>query len=367
MAVLSTIQRIFPPPRFVTLPSVGIDISDTTLKYIQFKRKHSRDTTMELECWGDMDIPAGVLERGNVHKLRELTKVLEEVKKATTADYIRVSLPEERAYLFEVTLDNDVSYKEIRGLLEFKLEENVPLSPSEVYFDYDIVSVTQKHIRVVVAVYAKETINNYYDACCEAGLIPLSFEIEAQAIARAAIRTGLTGTYMVIDFGKTRMGVGIVHEGILMYTSTIDIGGNMMSQKMRERLGDTAESELTKIKNTKGIIHSADNEDVYEALKGVIATMTEEIETRVHYWDTRDDDHEARQIEKIVLCGGSANLAGLPEYLSQTFAIPAERARVWQNAFSLSDFVPPITRRYSYGYATAIGLALGDFVRVDHD
>ena len=147
MAVLSTIHRVFPPPRYVTLPTVGVDISDTTLKYIQFERKHSHGKNMDLKYWGDIDIPTGVLERGNVHDLKKLSAVLREVKSATKTDYVRISLPEERAYLFEVVLGSDVSFKEVRNLLEFKLEENVPLSPSEVYFDYDIVTADEKHIR----------------------------------------------------------------------------------------------------------------------------------------------------------------------------------------------------------------------------
>jgi Tfp pilus assembly PilM family ATPase len=78
-------------------------------------------------------------------------------------------------------------------------------------------------------------------------------------------------------------------------------------------------------------------------------------------------DRDERKIEKVILCGGSANLMGLPEYLSESLSIPTERARVWQNAFSLESFVPPITQRYSLGYATAIGLALHDFREREHD
>lgn len=362
MSVLSTVQRIFPPPRFVSLPSIGVDISDTSLKYVQFERKHPYDKNLALQSWGDLDIPSGVVEHGTIQDVRKLAQVLKEVKDVSGAEYVRLSLPEERAYLFETTLDKNTSFKEMRGLLEFKLEENVPLSPREVYFDYDVVDVDDTHLHVTVAVYAKDAINSYFEACQGAGFVPVSFEIESQAIARASVRSGLEGTYMVIDFGKTRMGVGIVHKGVLMYTSTVDIGGLVLSQSMRTILGDLAESELTKIKNTKGILKTADNLEVYTALSETVNVIVEEIKTRIHYWSTRDVDVAERKIEKIFLCGGSVNLAGLPEHLSASLSIPTERAQVWQNAFSLDTFIPPITRRYSYGYATAIGLALTDFV-----
>lgn len=362
MSVLSIIEGVFPPPKYMTLPTIGVDISDTSLKYIQFDRKYARDKNLELRHWGDIEIPAGVLERGNVHDSAKLADVLREMKEVCNAEYVRVSLPEERAYLFESELNYDTPFSEIRGLLEFKLEENVPLSPREVYFDYDIVVRDNRHLHVVVAVYAKETINNYFEACLSAGVMPLSFEIEAQAIARAGIPKEEVGTQMIIDFGKTRMGIGIVHHGTLMYTSTVDVGGLSMSAAMRSVLGDLAESELTKIKNTTGIINSKENTEIFNALKGTLETVREELETRIHYWDTRDGDSKTRKIEKIILCGGSSNLEGFPEYLSRELQIPTERADVWQNAFSIEEFVPPVSRRYSYGYATAIGLGLTSFV-----
>jgi type IV pilus assembly protein PilM len=365
MAVLGTLQKLFPPPTYITLPSIGVDISDTSLKYVAFEREHSHDIDLTLKKWGDINVPEGVVERGNVHDKGVLVNVLREVKKQTGAEYVNVSLPEERAYLFETTIPKRTPRKDIRGLLEFRLEENVPLSPRDAYFDFTMVGTDEEtgDYRVAVAVYAQDTINNYYEACIEAELLPISFEIEAQAIARSTIPRGITDACMIVDFGKTRMGVGIVYHGVLMYTSTIDVSGEQLSAAMRHVLGDRPESELTTWKNTKGIVATPDNRDVAKALEEIMKGMVDELGVRMHYWHTRKIDRGERQIQKILLCGGSANLWGLPEYLTDALNIPTERARVWQNAFSLETFVPPITRKYSYGYATAIGLALRGFTQ----
>ena len=364
MSVLSRLQTIFPPPRFMAFPCVGVDISDTSLKYVEFHRVRPGDAHLTVKQWGDIPIPAGVVERGNVHDSEKLTAVLKELKERTGAQYIRVSLPEEHAYLFETTVAADTAPKDMRGLLEFRLEENVPISPRDSYFDYAIIGPDQRErtLRVAVAVYAQSTINNYYGACTKAGILPLSFEIESQAIARAAVPHGERGTTMIVDFGKMRMGVGIVHRGVLVYTSTIELAGEEMSRDMRAIVGDIAESEITKIKNTRGLVRTRENERVADTLAKYAHHMVEELSIRIQYWDTRDIDRSEREIKKVIICGGSANLNGLPEYLSDALGIPTERAQVWVNAFSLEDVVPPVTRRYSYGYATAIGLALNSFV-----
>ena len=364
MAVLSLVQKIFPPPKFMAFPCVGVDISDTSLKYVQFTRESAHDTNLNLQYWGDIEIPLGVVERGNVHDVEKLAAVLKVMKETCRAQYVSISLPEERAYLFETTIASNTPTKEIRDLLEFKLEENVPLSPRDAYFDYAIVGEDKENhmMRVAVAVYAQSTINSYYEACKKAGIVPLLFEIEAQAIARASVPRALHDTYMIVDFGKTRMGVGIVHNGMLMYTSTIEIAGSQLSQDMRTVLGNVAESELTIIKNTKGLIRTKDNEKIADILNKYADTIVDELAIRIHYWNTRGIDSVAREIKKVILCGGSANLFGLPEYLSEKLEIPTERAHVWVNAFSLEKKIPPIPRRYSYGYATAIGLALKNFI-----
>ncbi len=364
MSVLSVLQNVFPPPRYITFPSVGVDISDTSLKYIQFERKRSHDVDLKLVAWGDIDIPPQSIERGNVQQPAQLVEVLKEVKKRCGAEYMRISLPEERAYLFETTIPGDTLAKDVRGILEFKLEENVPLSPRDAYFDFKTVDtiVATGEIRVAVSVYSRETIDAYYAACVDAKVIPLSFEIEAQAIARASVPMGVQGTYMIVDFGKTRTGVGIVHHGALTYTSTIDVSGQGMSTALREALGDVPEENLTTLKNTKGLRNTPENAEAYAVIKKVINALRDELDIRIQYWNTRDIGAEGREIRKIILCGGSSNLLGLSEYLGNALKVETERAHVWQNAFSLERFVPPITERYSYGYATAIGLALSDFV-----
>ena len=364
MSVLSILGKILPPPKYITMPTLGVDISDTSLKYVKFKRDNRSGMNLELEHWGDIDIGDEVLQRGNIKDLNKLSEALRKMKEETKADHVRVSLPEERAYLFETEIKRDTSFKEIRGLLEFRLEENVPLSPRDAYFDYDVVEddLREGVFRVLVTAYARETVMGYYEACRQAGVTPIAFEVEAQAIARATLPAGDKGTYMIVDFGKTRSGVGIVHRGSLMYTSTIDIGGDELSSALRQQLGDMPEIEFTKIKNNQGLVQGVDDASVYEALVTTLSAIKDEIATRIQYWNTLDIERDERQIERLILCGGSVNLKGLPGYLTETLGIESKRAEVWQNAFDINYNIPPITRRYSYGYATAIGLALSDFI-----
>jgi type IV pilus assembly protein PilM len=359
--MFSALSKIIPPPTYLTMPCVGVDISDTSLKYVAFKPTMRTGANRELTDWGDIQIPNGVVQRGQVNDIGQLVAVLKEFKVATKADFIRVSLPEERAYLFETEIKLNTPLKEVRGLLEFRLEENVPIPSKDVFFDYVILPSDgqAKTVKVSVAAYAKETIQTYYNACIEAKLHPLSFEVEAQAMARAVVPKDMTGAAMLVDFGKTRTGIGIVYKDTLLYTSTVDIGGDQLSQALRKVLGnDMAEGELTKLKNQEGLIKGVDSSDVHDALLSTVSVIKDELATRMQYWHLRNGNSSKRRISSIIMCGGSSNMKGLPAYLSESLGVTCVRGNVWENAFSLENTVPPIDKRHSFGYATAIGLAL---------
>ncbi|MEK7638536.1 MAG: pilus assembly protein PilM [Patescibacteria group bacterium] len=362
--MLSALSRVLPPPTYLTMPSVGLDISDTSLKYVEFEPSTNAAAPKKIKRWGDIEIPADIVRSGDINDAQKLTAVLKEFKREVKTEYVRLSLPEERAYLFETEIKSNTSLKEVRGLLEFRLEENVPIPSRDVLFDYTIMPNQEdsKVTQVAVAAYPRETIQKYYEVCLGAGLFPLSFEVEAQAMARAVVSPDMTGAVMLVDFGKTRTGVGIVYKGSLLYTSTIDIGGNQLSQVIRRVKGnDLSEAEVTNLKNTEGLHRGVDSSDVRDALITTVSIIKDELATRMQYWHLRSD-LKNRKISSLVLCGGSANLKGLPAYLSETLGVPAARGNVWENVFSLYDTVPPISRRVSLGYATAIGLALKNSV-----
>jgi type IV pilus assembly protein PilM len=352
-------------PSYLKLPSIGLDISDTSLKYVSLTS--TNNDSYSLDDWGDISIPNGVLQRGEVLDMKQLSAVLAECKSKTEAEFIRVSLPEERAYLFETEVKRSTPMKELRSLLEFRLAENVPIAGRDVLFDYTILpfsSDKDRTMHVAVTAYAKETIQAYYEACLAAKLQPVAFEVEAQAMARSVIDDDMNGAVLLVDFGKTRTGIGIVYKKTLLYTSTIDIGGDQLSTALRKQLGDKSEKELTHLKNTEGLVHGTESSEIHDALMSTMSVIKDELATRMQYWHVRTGSDVDRRLQKIILCGGCANLKGLSAYLTESLGIKASLGNVWSNTFSLDDFIPPIDQRHSYGYATAVGLALASDINV---
>ena len=354
-------MRFFPPPAFLTMPAVGVDVSDKSIKFLQFER--TKDGC-KLTVFGDVDLKEGVVDGGEIKHTEQLVEALSVAKERSGASFARASLPEQKAYFFTTKVPSSASHDQIIKILEFELEEHVPLSPGEAIMDYDRVVEnglpTGDEIVVGVTVYPRATVMKYTDAFKRAGLFPLSLEIEAQAIERAIVPYGDMRTFMIIDLGETSTGLSIVSNGMLTFTSTLDMAGSALTRIFMEELSLASSSDVAHVKNTIGITTNGTNETLTKKLRAVVEKLVEEIKRHREYWETHEGENNKKNtpIDMVFLCGGNANVKGLPEYMERVLDVSVRRANVWQNAFSINDTVPEMSFEVSLSYSTAIGLAL---------
>jgi type IV pilus assembly protein PilM len=345
----------FPPPTFLNLKATGVDISDSSIKVFGLKQTQRGNIP---DFFEERKIAPGIVHQGGVENPESLTKALIALRRKYDMNFIHASLPEEKAYLFQTTVPNSTDKRQILNSIEFQLEEHVPIPPSESVFDYDIIQKNRDTMNVSVTVFPKSVIANYQKVFKAAGLTPVSFVLEGQAMANAVVPEGDTKTYMIVDFGRTRSGIAIVKNGIVSFTSTVDVGGNEITKAIMEHF-KVDEIEAQKIKNKNGIINNKENEQLYNSLMNTVSALKGEINRHFVYWNNKDSNQKKEdKINKIILCGGNASLAGLSEFLSLDIKAPVEKAQVWQNVFSYSDYIPSISYEESLSYATVVGLVL---------
>ena len=68
---------------------------------------------------------------------------------------------------------------------------------------------------------------------------------------RAVVKKGDLETYMIVDFGEKRTGIFIVSRGVVMFTSTLDVGGVMLNEVIVKNFKVSAE-EAEKMKKKYG-------------------------------------------------------------------------------------------------------------------
>lgn len=337
------------------MPAVGLDVSDVSMRFAELIEKRKG---FILGRFGERTIPRGVIEQGEVKKPDALRAVFNDIKKVHNLEFVSVSLPEEKAYLFELRLPA-MKYNDIRGSIDLALEEHVPLKADEAVFDYEIIKEDDASITVSVSVVARSLVDGYLEAFEGSGITPISFEMEAHSISRSIIPEGDKNTFMTVDFGRTRTGIAIISEGAVQFTSTVLVGGGSLTDIIAKKLKVSYE-EAEKIKHEKGISGNSMNDDIALAFMSTISSLRDEISKHQTYWQEHVDDYGKKRvpIQKIYLCGGDSNLGGFSSYLASGLSIPVELANTMVNINTLDEYIPEISFNDSLRYATAFGLAL---------
>lgn len=353
-------NTMFPIPNFLAMPSFGVDISDESLKYLELI---ATNHGIKIGKYGEHKIPPGIIESGKIKDLKKMEEILIALKKEVKLKSVRVSLPEEQIYLFEFRLEK-AELVNIRESIELSLEEYIPLSAQDAVFDYQILKENEHSLEIQVSAIPRNIIDAYLSVFINSGIRVESFELEAQAISRAVIKKDDPDTYMIVDFGKKRTGIFIVSNGIVMFTSTLDIGGSLLSSMIQKSFKISFE-EAEKMKKDFGLERNAENKELFSIILNSISILRDEIMKHFIYWSThKEGEKERPSIKKIILCGGDANLIGLSEYLSVSTKNTVEMGNVWSNIVNIEKYIPEIRFKQSLAYTAALGLALGDF---EHD
>lgn len=355
-----TFARAFPAPEYLTMPAVGIDISDYAIKHMALSR---RKGTIEIDSFGKIDLPVDVIERGEIKDPETIIKLLSRVKDDSHLEFAHLALPEEHAYLFQMTVPQGTK-EEIEQMLEFHLKENVPIGADEALFDYGIIEENDENLELNVSVYPANIAMQYVNVVEEAGYTPISIEIEGQATARALIGEKDTAPLLIIDIGRNDASLSISTGGVVTFTANLETGGDYFTRAIARTL-DVSFQEAENLKRKHGFRDTSEDKFVFDGLLPVIETFAESVRKHVMYWQMHMSrtDSEIGDISHVVLVGGNANVIGLAEYLETTLDVSVEIGNVWKNVFSFEEYIPSMPRNSSLEYTTAIGLALRSIVR----
>jgi type IV pilus assembly protein PilM len=346
----------FPISPYLAMNSFAINISDRSIKYGELK---VTSDGLHLNKYGREKLPKGIIVFGKIEKEDELVDIFKKIKNKENFNYIRVSLSEEQMYLFTLSVPK-TNRENLRDIILFQIEEYIPIKAIDSVFDYNIISEDNQDILVEVIAIASATIKSYLSLFEKVGLVPLSFEIEAQAIARAVVSIEETKPVMIVDFGDTRTGVSIFKNGHIFLTTTLLIGGTDLTNMIAKDFSLSFE-EAEKMKHEYGIDQTSKAQNIFPSILNEISILRDELNKQYLYWETHNSAKEGK-IDRIILCGGDANLAGLADYLELSMKIKIENANVWTNLLDIKNSVPEISFEESLSYATVVGLSLGGYM-----
>jgi len=297
----------------------GLEISDDAIRCLEYApTAHGR----VVRKFDEVALPDGTVSGGDIKNEAILIDLLKKFGEKNNLSYVNVSVPEEKAYLFQTDVVGEKT-KDIAQNIEFKLEENVPLSAKDAVFYFDIMplKVTGGILRASVSVVPKTYIEKQISLLHSVGMLPIAFEIVPKSIARVALTNDPKKTGVVVHIMKKKTGIYVVSGGVVCFTSTASWGSMTENSNARDEM----------------------------------SILSREIMHTVEYWSSKSGAH----IDSIVLVGEKAveyspRLAVAIEYENCSVTV----ANAWLNVFDLNEYIPPMSRPISLEYVVAAGLAL---------
>jgi len=344
----------------------GLDISDLSLKAVELEKDKN---SVKLKYALSSSIPGSFVKKGEIKNERGLAEAIKDlVSKAQGGriknPYVACSLPEEKSFIDVIKLPA-LTEKEAKEAVKYEIENYIPLSLEEVYFDAQVIKQISNHKKVtevLVVAAPKNLVNSYLKTLKMASLKPMVFEIECQSIARAVVKKETSQkNLLIIDFGKTRTTFVIFSGKSIRFTSTIPVSSKKLTREIAKKLS-IGMKKAEELKRNYGI---EEKKELFETMLPTLNELVEQIRVHLEYWRSsekrKESGYQGKTLGKILLCGGGANLRGLAGFLIAQLNIPVEFADPWINILPLSlrtESSLPLTAEESLSYTTALGLAL---------
>jgi len=383
----------------------GLDIGDRSFKVIQMTSGKRPDSPCRLTAWGGINIPEGIMDKGEVLNMAQAADYINKLLSQTRGlkgRAVVACLPEAKSFVKTVEVNAGISEAEIRQVVAKEIEMNIPLKPDEIYHDWQVIqgselppaapaeaepaspennaaeeirggkaegagekaepagqtaaaaeAVAVPKSRILIAAAPRNLIDGYSQMLETAGLVPLAYEIEAVAMARAIIPFDeqFAEAIGVLDLGATRSSLVIYDGGILQMSISIPISGYELTKIISEKLQiNESDAELVKIEC--GLDANRCEDRMWRILLPVIDDMCAKIKNALRFY--KIGFPMGKKIERLYLCGGGAHFREIDSVLSRKLTIKVRRGDAMINTQIHKDF----PEDKSLTYATAIGLAL---------
>lgn len=343
---------------FFRKPPFGLDISDYSIEAISLTGPY---TNPKLLAMGRTILEQGIVEDGKILKKERLKNSLQgflkdlKFGKIKTDRFIFV-LPESRCFIHILELPENLKKPEISEFIKLQANQVFPYSPKELYSDFQI----QNKEALLIAT-PKKIINDYLEIFRDLGLRPLVFENESSSLARAFILEEKEPV-LIADIGARTTNFSVFDDNRLRLSISLSVAGNKLTQALSEKLNISRE-KAENLKKEIGLNPKLQKGKVFLILQKEIYNIIKEVNKILDYFQKK----EKKEIKKIILAGGSANLPGLKEYLDQNLQRPVIIGAPWVkiniDVLKKKEYYQKALKINPLLYSTAIGSALRGLIK----
>jgi len=355
------------PKRKMPGKVVAVDVGSFALKLIEVKLgKNPEITKVVYHPWSQAVVNADEEEVfRNPYLFHEFAQVLQDHHIKNRDFYVAAASKDiiMRPFIFPASIPT----YEIRKLLEFNIEDQIPYPLEDVYYDYSVVKRDDKGLHIQTFATQRFHVDNmisFYNALQRnlrsVNIYPMMLR-QAIEINNEATQSS-NSLLIIVNIGAAQTEIVIYGKSEILFLRTIDLGGDNFTVALSHYYeGDGAEIE--RVKHENGLIGAMDLPEVM----GVQNELFNNIWDAIQYVTSRNQNYE---VFDIMLTGGSASLKGLASKLRRFIEVqvhnPSDMTMVevqvfnpFQNLNVAADIDLEAYRTLISSFAAVVGLAYG--------
>lgn len=291
--------------------SFGLDVSEGSVKLLALEKIGKE---FKIVGYSHNVLPKGVILNDQIMDEKTFLYVLNEALTHPQYGhfhnkYVIASLPESKSFVrvIQVPLMSDA---EIENAVPFESENFIPMPVDQVYIDWQKMSIVGDKINILIIATPKEFVEKFLTVLDKAGLKTTGLIVESQSCHKALVPLGSEETLLIVDLQAARTNLIMVENGQLQFTSSVPIAGNAFTESIARNLGISS-TKAEEIKKKIGISNTSEYPNVKTALLPVLNNLSSEIKNVLRF----HAEHSEKQVQKIILTGGSAKLKYIVDYL----------------------------------------------------
>lgn len=305
-------------------PLIGLDIGSSSVKIVELSQAIGGG--LRLERYAIEPLPRGAVVDGNIDKIEV---VAEAVKRAwrragCKIKSVSMALPASAVITKRIALPANLREEELEMQVESEANQYIPFALDEVSLDFQVLGPIPNapdDVEVLIAASRKEKVEDRMAVAQAAGLKPIVVDVESYAMRSALERligqlpNGGEGLVIAVFYvGANTTSVTVMHDGEAIYEREQPFGGQQLTGDIARTYGIPAEE--AELKKRSGDL-PANYEN--EVLRPFIDAAATEITRALQFFFTSTP---YTRVDQIMLSGGSAVLAGLPEALMERAQVP---------------------------------------------
>ncbi|MDF1779762.1 MAG: pilus assembly protein PilM [Alcanivoracaceae bacterium] len=342
---------------------LGIDISSTAVKLLELSKSGGR---YRVESYGVEPLPSNSVQEKNIVDVEGVGDAIARLISRTRPSIktAAVAVAGSAVITKVIEMDADLSEDEMESQIKVEADQYIPFPLDEVRMDFQVIGVTESNPEksdVLLAASRTENVELRTDALEIGGLQAKAVDVEAYTLERAfqLVLPQLPNadeleTVALFDIGATMTTLNVFHQGRTVYTREQLFGGKQLTEEIQRRYGISME-EAGLAKKTGELPDDYEGEVLQPFKDAIVQQVNRSLQ--FFYGST-----QFNEVDYILLAGGSASIAGLPELVQEKVGAGCSVANPFTDMALSSKVSANAIANDAPALMIACGLALRSFV-----